>query len=465
YTSDETVGKDTNLLKSGEHPAAFYREMWTTLQQGEIWHGELINRHKDGSHYIEEQVITPIKNNQGEITHYVAVKQDITARREREETIRKLSQAVEQSASTIVITDLDGNIEYANPAFSKVTGYSIDEALGQNPRILKSGKMPPEFYQEMWETLIAGEIWSGEMINKKKNGELYWEFATIAPVKDENGKTTHYIAIKDDITARKQMEDELRIARDQALEANRLKSRILANISHDMRTPLGSILGYTDMLQAEVFGPLNDTQQDKLNLIIKSSNHLLEFVSNLLTQSELEAGQLELQANQISLPELKQELEEGIRVLAAQKGLQLTGKLDPALPETIIGDRYWLRRIIANLLNNAIKFTEQGQVGLSFARVDEDHWKVEVSDTGSGFHPKSAAKFSSHSKKGATISAPQAAPGWGWQLSKRLSNKWMVELRSRALSTRVAPSLFCCHWKHQRKKKHDYKTNCPYYRR
>ncbi len=401
YTREETIGKNTNLLKSGEHPAAFYKDIWETVRHGGIWQGELVNRRKDGSHYIEEQIITPVTDERGKITNYIAVKQDITARKKAEETIRKLSQAVEQSASTIVITDREGNIEYANSAFSRVTGYTLEEAAGQNPRILKSGKMPPAFYREMWETLTSGKTWSGEMINRKKNGELYWEFATIAPVKDEDGKITHYIAVKDDITARKKMEDELRVARDRALEASRLKSRILANVSHDMRTPLGSILGYADMLRAGVFGPLNDAQREKIQKIIESNNHLREFVDNLLMQSELEAGKLTLQGVPISMPAFWQELDDRFSVLAVQKDITFTVELDSALPETIIGDRYWLDRVISNLVSNAIKFTPQGgRVSLAGHRITEEYWSIEVVDTGVGIPPDEIAGIFEPFQKG-----------------------------------------------------------------
>jgi len=136
----------------------------------------------------------------------IQFRQEIIERERSEEELRKLSRAVEQSASTIVITDANGTIEFANPAFFSVTGYSHQEIIGQNPRILKSGKHPPEFYQELWETIGRGEVWQGEFINKRKNGELYWEFTSISPVKDRNGKTTHYVAIKEDITKRKQTE-------------------------------------------------------------------------------------------------------------------------------------------------------------------------------------------------------------------------------------------------------------------
>jgi signal transduction histidine kinase len=214
------------------------------------------------------------------------------------------------------------------------------------------------------------------------------------------------------------MEEELRIARDRALEASRLKSRILANVSHDMRTPLGSILGYADMLQAEVFGPLNETQQGKIRLIIESSNHLREFVDNLLAQSELEAGKLALQANQISPKKLMQELASGVQVLADQKGLELTSELDPTLPETILGDRYWLRRIIANLLSNAIKFTAQGRIGLAFHRVEENYWAIEVSDTGPGISPDELSEIFEPFQKGGDTRPPVSGAGLGLAIVK-----------------------------------------------
>ena len=126
-----------------------------------------------------------------------------------EETLRTLRRAVEQTPATVVITDCQGTIEYANPKFVGVTGYSLGEALGRNPRILKSGKHPDSFYQAMWDTLLQGNVWRGELQNKKKNGEFYWESACISPVRDETGRTTHYVAIKEDITQRKHTEAAL----------------------------------------------------------------------------------------------------------------------------------------------------------------------------------------------------------------------------------------------------------------
>ena len=140
---------------------------------------------------------------------------DISKRVQIEQQVRQLSQAVQQSPTSIVITDKDGSIIYVNPKFTDVTGYSFEEALGKNPRILKTDVTPPEVYQELWETLSRGNVWRGEFCNRKKNGELYWEAASISPILDRNGQATHYVAVKEDITERKQTDLALRAANEQ----------------------------------------------------------------------------------------------------------------------------------------------------------------------------------------------------------------------------------------------------------
>ena len=135
---------------------------------------------------------------------------EITGRQKAEVQIHKLSHAIEQSSSTVLFTNTEGDIEYANSKFTQLTGYSLKEAIGKNPRILKSGKTPPEVYKELWETITSGNEWQGELCNRKKNGEIYWESASISPVKNEKGVITNFIAIKDDITERKQIDEELK---------------------------------------------------------------------------------------------------------------------------------------------------------------------------------------------------------------------------------------------------------------
>ena len=134
---------------------------------------------------------------------------EITEQKKSQAELSKLFQAIQQSPMSVVITDRDGNIEYVNPEFTNVTGYTLPEAIGRNPRILQSGHTPPELYAELWQTISAGGVWRGEFRNKKKNGELFWELASIAPVRDGD-KITNFVAVKEDITQRKEIEEQLR---------------------------------------------------------------------------------------------------------------------------------------------------------------------------------------------------------------------------------------------------------------
>ncbi len=387
YTAEEAIGQTPRLLKSGKNDPALYQQMWETIGRGEVWQGELINRRKDGSLYWEAMTIAPIKDEKGQITHFVAVKQDITERKRAEEEIRKLQRAVDQAAHSVVITDKTGTIEYVNPAFTRVTGYTLEEAIGQNPRILKSDKHPRSFYQQLWNTILKGETWYGEFVNKRKDGSLYWERASIAPVKDEKGNITHFVAVKEDITAYKELEAELRRARDEAEQASRFKTQLLGNVSHDMRTPLGGILGYTEMLLDGAFGELTPQQRKALIRIMQSTRHLVEFTTDLLNQAELESGRIRFNISEFPPKDLLKVVSSS-QSLAEAKGLQVHIEVDPALPKQISGDPYWLRQIIANLLSNAVKYTDEGHIWLRLRRADEEHWAIEVEDTGEGIPPE-----------------------------------------------------------------------------
>lgn len=209
YTLAEVMGQNPNILKSGETPAKEYEQMWQSISSGQEWQGQLHNKKKNGELYWVSSHVSPIKDSTGSITHYLAIQEDITERKQTEDQLRKLSRAVEQSANTVVITNPAGYIEYVNPKFTETTGYTREEAVGQHTRILKSGVTSAEEYKKLWETISAGAEWQGEFCNKKKNGDLYWEFASVSPIKDESGEITHFLAVKEDITYRKQTEATL----------------------------------------------------------------------------------------------------------------------------------------------------------------------------------------------------------------------------------------------------------------
>ncbi len=209
FTREEVLGNNPRLLKSGKTPQATYEDMWTTLLGGRTWIGEFVNLSRDGKERIETAIIVPLIQSDGRVSHYVAIKEDITAKRQQEEQLRKLVLAVEQSPESIVITNTEAQIEYVNEAFERITGYHRSEAIGLNPRVLKSGRTPKATHDAMWAALTRGEIWRGELINRRKDGSEYVEFATIAPIHQAGGAITHFLAIKEDITDKKRMSDEL----------------------------------------------------------------------------------------------------------------------------------------------------------------------------------------------------------------------------------------------------------------
>lgn len=211
YSFNEIKGQNPRILKSGRQRAEFYDKLWATISSGNVWHGVFHNKRKDGTLYWENATIAPVMDATGRVTNYVAIKEDITARREADERLRKLSQAVEQSANTVIIMDREGVIEYVNPTFSLITGYSSEDALGKTPeRLLNPASKLDNFRnQEWWMTVNAGNTWRGEFRNYRKDGQVFWESASIAPVMDSNGAVTNFIEIKQDVTEQRKLQDQL----------------------------------------------------------------------------------------------------------------------------------------------------------------------------------------------------------------------------------------------------------------
>jgi diguanylate cyclase (GGDEF)-like protein/PAS domain S-box-containing protein len=205
YKAAEAIGNNPRILKSGKHDAEFYREFWETITAGRDWRGEFCNKKKDGTLYWESASVSAIRNDRNEITNFVAVKEDITAKVRDQEQIRLQSSALSAAANSIFITDKQGRIIWVNAAFCRLSGFNVEELVNQTPRILKSGRQDAEFYAQLWQTILAGKVWSGEVIERRKNGELFTVHQTITPLTD-GGEITHFIAVHEDITARKDAE-------------------------------------------------------------------------------------------------------------------------------------------------------------------------------------------------------------------------------------------------------------------
>ncbi len=346
---------------------------------------------------------------------------------------RKFSRVVEQSANIIVITDNDGIIEFVNPAFSIKTGYSYAEAIGKNSRLLNSGKQPPEFYKKLWTTISQGKVWQGEMLNKRKNGELYWIFSTISPIKEpSSGKISHYVAINEDITERKQAETQLQEAKKfaeqakiEAETANHAKSVFLANMSHELRTPLNGILGYTQILNRD--RSLTDKQKQGIQIIHRSGEHLLMLINDILDLSKIEADKLELNPKDFRLPEFLKDIVDLFRMRAKQKDIEFVYEQGAQLPATVHADEKRLRQVLLNLLSNALKFTQQGRVSFKVSPTSSQIY-FSVTDSGEGIAAENLE----------TIFLPfrqvsdqnyQEGTGLGLPISKRLVNMMGGELQ------------------------------------
>ncbi len=326
------------------------------------------------------------RNSEGKIVRSIGMLQDITERVVAGKHIQTLTKAVEQSPVCVVITDLDGNIQYVNNKFSEVTGYSLNEVINKNPRILKSGTQGDEFYKELWKTILSGNTWSGELHNKKKNGELYWEYAIISPIVDAGGKILNFVAVKEDITEKKKMIEDLVEAKNKAEESNRLKSSFLANMSHELRTPMVGILGYTDILVSEL---TNSEHTELAKMVLSSGKRLIETLNSILDLSSIEAKKMELKLEPVDAARILKESVSLFAQNAVSKGLYLKSILPDNL--FINSDREMLNKIFNNLINNAVKYTQSGGITVELSLTnngDGKNLKVSVTDTGIGISPE-----------------------------------------------------------------------------
>ena len=352
---------------------------------------EVTALHRDGHEFPVELAVAD--THVGQNLSIGAFVRDITERKRAEEEVHKLSVAVEQSPATVVITDLVGTITYVNRRFTETTGYTREEALGQNPRILKSGNMPRRVYEKLWKMLCAGETWRGEFQNRKKNGELYWESASISPVRTGQGEVTHYVAVKEEITERKRREEELKRAMAAATAADLAKSEFLANMSHEIRTPMTAILGFADNIAENVTKAGN---VDSIAIIRKNGESLLGIINDILDLSKIEAGRMEAKRVICEPCSLVAEVSSLVRGQVDAKGLQFHIEYDGAVPETIHTDAARLRQILINLVGNAIKFTETGAVRLVTRFLNDSDGpclQFDVIDTGIGIPEEEKEKL------------------------------------------------------------------------
>lgn len=348
----------------------------------------------------------------GEKTLLLASLVDITERKQAELELRKLQEAVDESPSSIIIANEHGQVEYINPKYTETTGYTLEDVPN-----LETG-IPPDEKEAIWQTLLVGNEWKGEFQNWRKNGSEFWEARKISPIMDAFGNVRYLVAVSEDVTNRKQVEEQLQLAHDTALEAARLKSQFLANMSHELRTPLNGIIGMANLLERT---QLSDEQTEFSRIITTSAESLLSLINDILDFSKIEAGKLELEKRPFDLQARIEAAVDIVASKASSKGLEVAFIFDHRLPRTFVGDAARLQQVLVNLLSNALKFTEEGDVVVHVYPVAEGKIRFEVRDTGIGISEEQIRHlFRPFVQADASITRKYGGTGLGLTISRQL---------------------------------------------
>lgn len=350
-----------------------------TIEAGKLVLYEYSLPMESGSQDFEARLV-PFQKNE-----VIAIVRNVTEQKAAQRQIHLQAKALEAAANGIAIVSREGIIRWINPALSLITGWSVKDAVGHNPQIFRSGKQNKEFYRNMWATILDGRVWHGELINRRKDGSLYFEEMTITPIYDETGRIIDFIVIKQDVTQRKHTEQELIEAKQAAEAADSAKSDFLANMSHEIRTPMNGVIGMTDLLQETSLTP---EQHEYVETIISCGQALMAVINDILDFSKIEAGKLELESIEFDLRDCVDEVGDILRPTANEKGLVIAILAYHDIPVYVKGDPMRLRQVLLNLVNNAIKFTQKGEILVRALADDitDRHIRMRffITDTGIG---------------------------------------------------------------------------------
>lgn len=397
--------------------------------------------HRQSHDVWTQQHLGVVRTATGKATHFVLQIVDITERKRAEEQLHKLSLAVEQSPESVIITDVNHHIEYVNESFLSTFGYERREAIGKTPKFMASGKMSLESQADLHQTLERGEIWRGEFYNQRKDGSEIIQHAIITPLRQPDGCISHYVSVQQDITSKKRLEaeldqyrhhledlvdqrtQELAEARRQAEAANQAKSNFLANMSHEIRTPMNGVLGMTYLAIAATSDP---KQRDYLKKIQLSGEHLLHIVNDILDFSKIEAGKMTLESIDFWLDEMFGKLSGMMSDKLTGRPIQLRFEVDQTLTNHMHGDPHRLSQILINYTNNAIKFTEHGEIVVRAEKLHDtaEGWMVrfEVQDSGIGMSEEQQCRlFRSFEQADSSTTRRYGGTGLGLAISKQLA--------------------------------------------
>ncbi|MBV8621012.1 MAG: PAS domain-containing protein [Curvibacter sp.] len=429
YTREELLGSNHRLLNAGVHPKAFFEKLWRTVLAGEVWKGEICNRSRDGSLHWLDQTIVPTLDAQGRPFRFISIRTDITHR-------KQVEQSLAQTASRLALAT--GSAGIGVWGRDMVSGrFSMDEQTG---RLLHldadnfSGEARELFMclhpddrshvLQAFEAAVAGNaplhiehrvVWP--------SGEVRYLHCSAAVMRNAEGEPIQMVGVGFDITKLREVETRMREAKEAAEEASRSKSEFLANMSHEIRTPMNAMLGLSHLLRQT---PLDRRQQDFVEKIQRSGQHLLGIINDILDFSKVEAGKLDIEHIEMDLQKVLENVANLVGEKARSKNLQLLFDVAPDVPMQLIGDPLRLGQILINYANNAVKFTERGEVVIQVRKASETPTEVdlrlEVHDTGIGLSDEQAQKlFQSFQQADNSTTRKYGGTGLGLAISKRLA--------------------------------------------
>jgi len=418
YTYRDAINNPTNLLRSGIHEDHFYDNLWATVKSGDVWQGELVNRRSDGSLYDEDMTITPLANEKGEIYKFIAIKQDVTERKKAEAEVlrqnRFFETLVQVNPIAVVMLDLEHKVVDCNISFENLFGYSKREVIGKNLDDLIVQKEEYASATQYTRQVEDGAVIHHKTKRKRKDGSLVDVELFALPVVVGEEKVALF-ALYHDIS-------DLVNARLEAESAAQTKADFLANMSHEIRTPLNAVIGMTSLL---LDTNLNNEQREFAHTVRKSGDGLLSVINDILDFSKIEAGKLELEKQPFSVPEVIETSLDLLASKAGEKSLELAYIMDSDAPRAIIGDVTRVRQILVNLLGNAVKFTEEGEVVVRVTSEPKNDTQFDVhfsvQDTGIGIPPdRLSSLFQSFTQVDASTTRRYGGTGLGLAISKQL---------------------------------------------
>lgn len=353
----------------------------------------------------------------------ISIIRDISERKKSEKELRKLTSAVVNNPASIVISDLEGRIEYANPKFLKLTGYSLEEAVGKKISILKSGRHPDETYKELWETITSGRTWKGELYNLAKDGSYFWESISISPIKDSRGDIVNYVGVKEDITHRKHNERRIKNLIEELKELNSSKDKFFSIIAHDLKGPFSGFLGLSELMATEYTNLDAESISQMADSMYKAAKNLFDLLENLLDWSRAQTGGMLFNPLSINLIQLVAKITGLFRETASNKQIHFNIDIDPNI--SVFADLQMLNTCIRNLVSNALKFTEKGgDITISANDEENEYTLISVIDTGIGMNEEALGKIFRIDMKYTTSGTEnEKGTGLGLLLCKELVEK------------------------------------------